>query len=90
MEVRTQGTIIYDGITLIPWGLIPRPLGRLKPGGGGYVPPHTQIFQGEIFNTPPLGAVIFYYHINFYILSSIFRKTTNTYESSAHDIVGKK
>ena len=30
-------------------------------GCGGFVPPHTQIFQGEIFNIPELAPEIFYF-----------------------------
>jgi hypothetical protein len=31
-------------------------LGRLNWGCGGFVPPHTQRFQGEILDTPRLAA----------------------------------
>jgi hypothetical protein len=35
------------------------PLGARNWGCGGFVPPHTQRFQGEIFNTSLLAAGIF-------------------------------
>jgi hypothetical protein len=40
--------------------------GRIRTWGcGGFVPPHTQIFQGEIFNTPSLcGGDFLFFRIN--------------------------
>jgi hypothetical protein len=62
-QIKTRGTITYRkmfGEYLISLGLIPRPSGAENWGCGGFVPPHTQRFQGKIFNTPLLAAGILY------------------------------
>jgi SAM-dependent methyltransferase len=62
-HVILLGKIIFTIYSLVfyceAFGLIPRSLLRLNWGCGGFVPPHTQRFQGEIFNTQELAPGFF-------------------------------
>jgi hypothetical protein len=68
----------YSAIAFIPLGFNTPPLWAGKIWGcGGFVPPQTQGFQGEIFNTPPLcgGDYLFSY----YLLSKFFFEKVNIF-----------